>query len=159
MSLEKFALLTKDLFDGNITTVLARSNYKIDDFTEDNIIVDSLTPAQPLGNIESFDDVNEIYNYGTKLQMTCTVDFYGNNAEANAFRYMALLRSQKATELKSQYSLNVFNPTGVTKLNELIGTTQYNRYQIELNISYIHTEEIDTLRIDEVGDMEYLIEK
>lgn len=158
MSLENFGLFTKNLFDDAIETVLARTNYKKIDFTEDLIVVDDLTPAVPLSNIDRFDGVNEKMNYDTFVSQLVTIDFYGDSALDNANQYLGLLRSQKATELKSTYDLNVYSPSSITDLKEQINTNWFNRYQIELTISYMINVEISTLRI-ETPDLQISINK
>lgn len=158
MSLEKFALLTKDLFDGRINTVMARTNYKNVDYTSDLIVVDDLTPAVPLSNIDRFDGDSEVMNYDTFVSQLVTIDFYGDNSLDNANKYLGLLRSQKATELKRTYDLNVYSVSSITDLKEQVGTNWYNRYQIELTISYMINVQVDTLRID-TPNLQYVVNK
>lgn len=158
MSIEKFALFTKDLFDNTIPTVLGRYNFNNNDFNDDLIVVDGLSPAIPISNIDKFDGINEIMQHGSFVRQLATVDFYGNNAFLNATKYMALLRSQKATELKEINNLTVYPANTITDLKELVGTQYFNRYQIEVNIRYMITTEIETLRID-TPNIDLLTEK
>lgn len=158
MSILKFALMTKDLFL-DVTTVLGRKNYKITDFTKDAIIIDSLSPAVPISNIDTFSGIDEIMNYDTYVRQLVTVDFFGNNAETNANKFLGLIRSQKATELKEVNNLNVFPATSITNLSELVGTTYFNRFQVEVNIKYMIKVEIETKRIDTPDVSQLLLDK
>lgn len=158
MSIETFALFTKALFDDSITTVLGRENYKYNDFTQDLIVCDELTPITPITNNEKFDGLSEIMTYSSLVNQIVTVDFYGDNAYLNATKYMALLMSQKATELKSVNKLTVYPAKTITHLTELVGSTYYKRYQLELNIMYPIQVDIETKRID-TPNMQFLIDK
>ena len=158
MSIEKFALMTKDLFE-NVDTILGRENYKNTDFKKDLIVVDSLSPAVPISNMDTFNGIVELMNYDTYVRQLATVDFFGDNAETNANKFLALLRSQKATELKEVNKLNVFPANSITKLSELVGTTYYNRYQVEVNLKYTIEVGLKTLRIDTPDISQLLIDK
>lgn len=129
--------------------VAGRTNLTIDDFTQDFIIVDILT-LSPIYRNEDYSGTTEIMKYYTTTKANITVDFFGTNALTHAMNFLNLQSSQKATELQATLGVGLFHTTNIKNLMEKVGTTYFNRYQIELVLLSSNSSDVSTLRIDTV---------
>ena len=145
--------------DSTIKVKKARSNHVNTDFTKDLILIDNLGAAQLVGVSDDFDGLNEVTSYATFYKQTFTYDFYGTNAHDLALKFIALLRSQKSYDLQQTSGLTFYRPTTLNDLKQLVGTTNNNRFQLEITVRYSHVTELATLRIDSLNLDEILYDR
>lgn len=144
-----FAKYVRDLMAVSETLIkLGRVNFERKDFETDYIVIDSLTGDIPLASSSSFDSVDESMEYTSLIKKAFVVDFYGENAYANASKFQLLVRSQKSSELQDTYKISVYRVTTVTDVKALTGQQYGNRVQCELMVQFNNSIEVDTLRID-----------
>jgi len=136
--------------DENLIIILGRENFENVDFTQDIILIDSLTPARNISATDSYNSTDEIQTFTTYFNQLFTLDFYGDNAYDNANKFIALLRSEKANWYLKDYKLSMLNVNSMIDLKDLLGTDYTNRYQVEVSVNYFVNVDIDTLRIDSV---------
>ena len=147
----QIADFTKALMnDEELIIILGRENFENVDFTQDIILIDSLTVAKNISSTDSYNGTDEIQTFTTYFNQLFTLDFYGNNAYTNANKFIALLRSEKANWYLKDYNLSMLNANSLIDLKDLLGTDYTNRYQVEVNVNYFVNVDIDTLRIDSV---------
>lgn len=148
---EQIATYTQNIMnDVNLTIVIGRENYEYLDFNSDLILIDSLTKATPISNLDSYNGDDEIQTFHTIYEQLFTFDFYGDNAYSNAQKFIALNRSEKALWEMKATEITAFYPNGITDLKNLFGTQQSNRFQVEATINYKVDVSIETLRIDTI---------
>ena len=136
--------------DENLIIIVGRENYENIDFNQDIILIDSLTPARNVSALDSYDGLNEKETFTTYFNQLFTFDFYGNNAYTNANKFIALLRSEKASWYLKDNNISMLNSNSIIDLKDLLGTDYTNRYQVEVSVNYFVNVAIDTLRIDSV---------
>ena len=145
--------------DENLIIIVGRENYENIDFNQDIILIDSLTPARNVSALDSYDGLNEKETFTTYFNQLFTFDFYGNNAYTNANKFIALLRSEKASWYLKDNNISMLNSNSIIDLKDLLGTDYTNRYQVEVSVNYFVSTIIDTLRIDNVDWEISLIEQ
>lgn len=145
--------------DTNLIIILGRENFENVDFTQDIILIDSLTPARNISVTDSYNGTDEIQTFTTYFNQLFTLDFYGDNAYNNANKFIALLRSEKANWYLKDYNLSMLNANSMIDLKDLLGTDYTNRYQIEVSVNYFVNVDIETLRIDSVNYAISLVEE
>ena len=148
--LKKLALFTRDVlsYDENLIRI-GRQNFQRKEFEEDYIVVDGIGASTPTGRIESYDGDTEVQSIGVRSTKPCTLDFYGDNAFTNAAEFRLSLRTQLAYELQKDLGIGVYGVSTETDVKALTGQQYGNRVQLELNVQYCETIDVDTLRIDE----------
>lgn len=137
------------LNDNTVKIKKTRANHKKTDFTKPLILIDNLGNAQRVGSSDNFNGTSEVMTYADYYKQTFTFDFYGSGAYDLATRFLALLRSQRSFDLQQTNNLTFYRASTIQNLKQLTGSTYFERYQIEVVVSYWDNVEIDTLRIDE----------
>lgn len=127
--------------------IIGRTNFNVDDFSDDIIIVDVLNLV-PTARNQTYNGTTEIMSYSTTSKINVTIDFFGANAFDNAIKFLNLQSSQKAIELQNSLLIGLFHSKNLKNLMEKVGTTYFNRYQLELVVISTSTTSISTLRID-----------
>lgn len=151
---------TKALMNNeDLIIILGRENFENVDFTQDIILIDSLTPTRNISSTDSYNGTDEIQTFTTYFNQLFTLDFYGNNAYTNANKFIALLRSEKANWYLKDYNLSMMNVNSMIDLKDLLGTDYTNRYQVEVSVNYYVNVDVETLRIDSVEWELSLVEK
>lgn len=128
-------------------SIIARDNYLDSDFKSDLAVVDSLL-NEPIGRTPSYDGENEQLTYQTYRKTQMTVDFYGSNAETNAYTFEARLNSQLVYEFARDNDIEIFNNKTVQNIKNIQGKTVYDRFQLEIVVKYNETITDEVLRID-----------
>lgn len=136
--------------DEELIIILGRENFENVDFTQDIILIDSLTPARNISSTDSYNGADEIQTFTTYFNQLFTLDFYGDSAYTNANKFIALLRSERANWYLKDYKLSMLNVNSLIDLKDLLGTDYTNRYQVEVSVNYFVDVDIETLRIDSV---------
>lgn len=145
--------------DNNLIIILGHENFENVDFTQDIILIDSLTVAKNISAMDSYNGTSEIQTFTTYFNQLFTLDFYGDNAYTNANKFVALLRSEKANWYLKDYSLSMLNANSIIDLKELLGTDYTNRYQVEVSVNYFVNVDIGTLKIDTINYEIRLVEE
>lgn len=122
---------------------------RADDET-DYIVVNALSPAQPISSGRSYDGEAEKLTITSSLRMPVTVDFFGLNAYQVALNLQLLLKTDKAAYLQNQHGVTLAAVSALTDVKQLTGSQYINRYQLTLNLLYNESLIIDALRIDRV---------
>lgn len=136
--------------DENLIIIIGRENFENVDFTQDIIVIDSLTVAKNISVTDSYNGTDEIQTFTTYFNQLFTLDFYGDNAYSNANKFIALLKSEKANWYLKDYNLSMMNANSLIDLKDLLGTDYTNRYQVEVGVNCFVNVDIETLRIDSV---------
>lgn len=145
----ELAKFTRDLLPYNEQLIrIGRQNFERADFETNYIVVDGLGPIQPLARGQKYDGTAEQMSYSVRQQKPCTMDFYGPGAYDNAERFQLLLRSQQSHDLQHDLGITVNAVNAITDVKALTGQQYGNRVQIELNMNYTVSADVDTLRID-----------
>ena len=105
--LAEFVTLASGLDEDKV--IVARGNYLQSDFKENIALVDVLSSI-PYGTSDNFDGEVEDYTYRTYYKASATIDFYGTDAIINKNKFVALSRSQAATEFKRDNNIEVLIP-------------------------------------------------
>jgi hypothetical protein len=119
------------------------------DFAENYIVIDSLAPATATSTSEKYNDVAEELTYTAQMRQIVTIEFFGNNASANAVKFMLMLKSDLACDLQVANQITVHHVTQTIDLKALTGQQYGNRVQSELVIFYTQSLTMPVLRIDE----------
>ena len=130
------------------TIKIGRENFKREDFTALQIVIDTLGQAIPISRAEEFDGELETTQYSQQWQSPCTVDFYGDDAYNTATDLLLLMQSQLGYELQRDNGVTVYESSSLTDVKALTGEQYSERYQLGLNVQYTLSKTIATLRID-----------
>lgn len=144
------ARFVRDLLNQPEFTVvqIGRNNFRRDDFTGLQIIIDSLGPAERLNTSERYDGHSEVMTYAQQYSAPCTINFYGDDAYDQAARFSLLVQSQCGYELQLEHGITVFSTGTITDVKWLTGEQYSARYELALNVQYTVDADVDTLRID-----------
>lgn len=139
-----------DLMDFDATKIIVgRENATQKTFANDYIVVDTLSTT-PTSHSKEYDWDLEKENRTTSLQGTFTFEFYGPNAETNAYKFVNIVSSQKGKDLQKTNGITLYRPSSVNNLKQLAGNKYFDRIEIEIIVQYNQSFEIDTLRIEEI---------
>ena len=139
-----------NLMDFDETKVIVgRENATQETFANDYIIVDTLATT-PTSHNREYDWDLEKENRITSLQGTFTFEFYGPNSEANAYKFVNIVSSQKGKDLQKTNEITLYRPSSVNNLKQQAGNKYFDRTEIEIIVQYNQSFEIDTLRIEEI---------
>ena len=127
---------------------IGRNNFRRDDFSALQIIIDSLGPAVRMNTSEKYDDVAELMNYAQQYKAPCTVNFYGDDGYEQAAKFALLTQSQLGYELQLEHGIAVYSVGSITDLKWLTGEQYSARYEISLQVQYTINANVSTLRID-----------
>lgn len=114
------------------------------------IVVNSSNVADKLSSGRAYDGDAEIMTYSNSYQQPIILEFYGENAYTNASDFSLLSDSEKARKLKRQHGISISRVSTSTDVKKLLGYQFGNRVDIEFNINYAPTIDVETLRIDTV---------
>ena len=149
--------MTVDLVADYVTSLLSypaeqvligRENFNKPDSEVDYVVVDELT-STPISSVYNYDGVAEQEKITTIIRLEVTLDFYGNNAQANALKLQSLQKSQQSYELQRDLGFQVCHVSAMTNLKQVEGLQYSNRYQLALRVVGHDTQIVNTLRIDE----------
>ena len=144
------AKYTRDLLSKPETVVkLGRDNWQLEDFSQEYILIDELTPPAQLQSSTSYDGDTEIMTFTNRMRGGYTIDFYGSTALANAQMFQGLRYSQSSYELQYEHGITVYNVGVMVDLKNLTGKTYNTRYQINLQCGFNTSVSTPILRIDE----------
>ena len=129
--------------------LVGRENATQETFSNDYIVVDTLATT-PNSHSREYDWDNEVETRTTSLQGSFTIEFYGDNAEVNANKFVNIQSSQLGKDLQKQYNITLYRPSSINNLKQQAGNKYFNRFEIEIKIQYNQSFEIDTLRIEEI---------
>lgn len=151
-------LLSQPEFD---VVQIGRNNFRRDDYNSLQIIVDNLGPAVRLNTSQKYDGDAEQMTYAQQYRAPCTVDFYGDDAYAEAQKLLLTMQSQAGFELQRRHGVTIYEAGSITDVKWLTGEQYSNRYQVSLNVQYTISADVSTLRIDEAqtditSDVDYL---
>lgn len=146
----KLALVIRDLLGHPENLIqFGRLNAEQEQQNINYIVIDSLGPEVPLSKSESFNGDDEVMTYSSHISKPVTVDFFGDNAYTLARKLKVLQPSQKSKDLQFVQGINMQSFRGPTDVRQLTGYQYGNRLQLETNVQYSVSENVDTLRIDE----------
>lgn len=149
--LKLLGLFVRDLLvqpEGSVVQV-GRNNFRRDDFTALQVVVDTLGASNLLASSEKFDGELESMAYTQSWSMPCIINFYGDGAAAEAIKFSNIIQSQAGYELQRDLGLTVYDVGTITDVKLLTGEQYSERIELALNIRFTTTTNIDTLRIDE----------
>lgn len=126
---------------------LGRKNFRRDDFTGLQIVIDSISPFEMVGTSEKYE--SEVITYTQAWRGPCIINFYGDAAYSEAVKFSALIQSQAGYELQRDLGVSVYEVGTISDLRFITGEQYSERYEIELNIRFTTSENVSTLRIDE----------
>jgi len=143
------AIFIRDLLALPESTInIGRQNFRRDDFTSLQIVVDTLGQSIPLSRTESFNGTTEKIEYAQQWQSPCTVNFYGDGAFSTATDFLLKIQSQPGYELQRDNGITIFEAGSLTDVKALTGEQYSERFELGLNVQFTMSAEIDTLRID-----------
>ena len=134
---------------GASKVIVGRENATQETFSNDYIVVDTLTTT-PQSHSREYDWDAEKETRITSLQGSFTIEFYGDNAEVNANKFVNIQSSQLGKGLQKQYNITLYRPSSINNLKQQAGNKYFNRFEIEIMIQYNQSFEIDTLRIEKI---------
>jgi hypothetical protein len=148
MITELLAAYTRDLLDHDASLiVIGRENVDKANSSDDYIAVDELVSI-PAGASQEFDGNSEEQTFSVQMKGDFTINFFGDNARANAVKWVTLHGNQESYELQRDLGFAVYHATSFRNLKNLEGSQYKNRYEIEISLYFNETTTIDTLRID-----------
>ncbi|MBE0469593.1 MAG: hypothetical protein IBX55_08835 [Methyloprofundus sp.] len=146
----KLARFVRDILDQPEFAVvqIGRQNLRRDNFSDLQIIIDSLGAAKRLNASEKYDGNTELMTFAQQYSAPCTVNFYGDDAGTMAEKFALLAQSQKGYELQLLHKIAVFNVSSITDL-KLLASEQYSqRFEVALQVQYTISADVEMLRID-----------
>jgi len=151
MILSKIADYLTDLMNYTPEKILiGRENATQKMFETDYIIVDMLSPGQVLTSLTKYNADTEIMTINNILKGTFTLEFYGNEAYSNVYKFLALQNSQLSKDLETKYQIMVGKGENINNTKQQAGGRYYNRYEVEVTIQYNELLEIDTYKITSI---------
>lgn len=151
MILIKVADYVTELMSFDETKVLiGRENATKETFSQDYIVIDNISPATVVANNRAYDYDTEKEDLNSNLSSRVTLEFYGDNAYTNIYKYVNLLNSQQGRDLQKAYDVTFYKPSAINDLKQVVGNKYFDRYEIEIMIQYNENILIDTLRIEEI---------
>ena len=130
--------------------IIGRENADQDTFSNDYIVVDNLAPATPKSHNKKYDSDTEKELRTTSFVGSFTFEFYGPNAESNAYKFVNIVSSQAGKDLQKTNGITMYRPSSVNNLKQQAGNKFFDRYEIEIMVQYNASFEIDTLRIERI---------
>jgi len=156
MILDKIADYTTNLLSYDETKVIiSRENATQKTFSDNYIVIDTLSPANPIGSTRMYDYENEKETFITLFNAKITLEFYGSNGYDNAYKFINLQNSQLARDLQRTYEITLFKDLTINNLKQVVGNRYFNRFEIEITVQYNIITIIDTLRVESIP-VEYI---
>lgn len=158
MILESIAEFTTDLMEFDPTKVIiARTNYMNVNFNDNLILIDMLA-SNPMGKSSKYNSVTEMMEYQALMKGVVTVTFYGDSSFDNAVKFITMMESEEAINSAYLNDITYRFPTRIQNTGRVNGTTQQEKYEIEMVVHYIHTTARSVLSI-ETADITFLTNK
>lgn len=129
--------------------IVGRENGTQEIFSNDYIVVDNLNTT-PKAHGREYDWDEEVETRRTSFEGKFTIEFYGDNAETNANKFINIQSSQLGKDLEKSKNITIYRPSSVNNLKPTLGNKYFNRIEIEILVQYNQSFEIDTLRIEEI---------
>lgn len=151
-SIRLLAQFTRDLLNqpaGDVVNI-GRDNIKRDDFTKLQIIIDDIAGQTLIGKSKTFNKELEIMRHSQKWHSSMTIDFFGDGASVQAQKFVGLLDSQRAEDLKRDLGMTLYYTTSFTNVKLLTGEQYSERLQLAINLDYVVAIDDATQRIDEL---------
>ena len=147
--LKQLALYVRDLlaYDEQLIRI-GRESFVMEDFDTNYIVVDSIGPDNRISRGNSYDGELEVQTLTARLEAPCTINFYGNDAYTNATKFIVMMGSQLSQDLQDSLGVTVFTVSSLTNIKALNGQQYGNNIELQLNMQYNQTIELDVLRID-----------
>ena len=151
-AVKKLAMFARDLLDLEEGTEIfaGRKGFRRDDFTSNQVVVDSLGMARRLDRSSKFDGVHETTAYAQKWEAPCTINFYGDGAFELAEQFSLLIATETGWDLARSIGISVYEASGLIDVKMLTGEQYSERFQLLLNVQYTSTVTVATGRIDTV---------
>ncbi len=118
------------------------------------IVVNEIS-GTPKGYLIEYDEVTETEYRTVCMESRCEILFYGDNAEANAKRFMAMQGSQCADDIQRELSVAFYRSTKLSRVKEESGIYLW---KADIVCDYTHMESVECLRID-IAQLELLADK
>lgn len=147
---QKLAMFVRDLLnqpEGEVV-ILGRENLRRDDFNALQIVVDSLGKARRLSKAQKYNGVMEKMQHSASWSAPFTINFYGDEAYAQATKFVLLTDSQVGYELQRDMGVGIYLTSELTDVKLLAGEQYSNRFELELNVTFTESATVDVLRID-----------
>lgn len=148
-SLRQVALYVRDLLAYSESLIkIGRDNDTITDFTIDYIGVDSIGSARRLASGQKYDGVSEVMTHSQRWNVPIVLSFYGSSAWDNATKFSLLTKSQLSEDLQRLLNIQVKQVSQLTDVKILTGQQFGERVELNFNLHYTISADVDTLRID-----------
>lgn len=147
--LKQLGIFVRDLLSYDEQLIrIGREGYERDDFSENNVVIDSIGPAFRVSSGDSYDGDLEQQTIYSRYQAPCTINFYGSNAYQNAIQFSLMMASQDAYELQKAQGLTVYRTSNLTDVKVLTGQQYGENIELQLNIEYNQSIDLAVKRID-----------
>lgn len=148
--LVKAALFIRDLltYDEQLIKI-GRQNSTITDFDVGYIGVDTLGQSTRLATGEKYDGDAEVMTHSQKWSAPIVLSFYGDGAWDKASNFGLLMKSQMAYELQQTLEIGIYQISSLTDVKILTGQEYGERVEINFNVHYAVSIDVDILRIDD----------
>lgn len=147
--LKQLALYTRDLLGVSESQIkFGRSNHDQLNFSENIIVIDSLSQPINIGSQKKYDGSTELKSITKTVLQEFIINFYGNDALANAQIWSTLNESQAARNLSHTHQISPKKASGITDLRKLAGASYTERFELNVSATYNITNEAELLRID-----------
>ena len=148
-SLVEVALFVRDLLGYDESLIkIGRDNDTITEFTVGYIGVDTLGSARRLASSKTYDGVTEVMTYSQRWSIPIVLSFYGTLAWNTATTFSLLIKSQSSLELQQAQGIGVHQVSELTDVKVLTGQQFGERIELNFNLHYTTSADVDTLRID-----------
>ena len=147
---QRLAMYVRDLLqqpEGSVV-VLGRHNVRQDDLTALQIAVDTMGPARRMNVSRKYDGHIEEMTHAQQWVQPCVINFYGDQAYAEAQRFMLISHGQTGYELQRDSGIAVFLASQITDVKLLTGENFSSRFEIALNVQFTESAVESVLRID-----------
>jgi len=125
-----------------------RRNIQASDFSTSYIVVNGSLPQSVLARGQRFNGAMEVMTYTASVSHSIVLEFWGDNAGANAEAFLMLSESQRANELRRTHTLTIMAVSNITDVGQLLGQSHGNRIHLSFNVQYAPAHDVQTLRID-----------
>ena len=147
--LKKVALFVRDLLTYNEQLIkIGRQNSTITDFDIAYIGVDTLGQSLRLATGEKYNGTTEVMTHSQKWTAPIVLSFYGDGAWDRAANFGMLIKSQAAYELQQTLEVGIYQISNLTDVKILTGQEFGERVEINFNVHYAVSIDVDILRIE-----------
>jgi hypothetical protein len=147
--LVKVALFIRDLLSYNEQLIkIGRQNSEITDFDMGYIGVDTLGQSRRLATSEKYAGDVEVMTHSQRWSAPIVLSFYGVAAWDTASDFCLLIKSQIGYELQQSIEIGIHQVSALTDVKILTGQQYGERVEINFNVHYTTSIDVDILRID-----------